>query len=347
MKKYIFLIIILLLTIVAGLSINNDIPSKIFFGKKRCGISTALAASMPYEPITEWQRYDDLEYGISFEYPKGWDFKATIDQYPPYIDPFAIVRRLTFTGKEGIIDLDIWLPNDLSFIEWLEWYGNTRAPIPLADPNPLVVGKQVLAFIEGGQTVDLLTTFFSDDKYVYRLWYPIASNKIGLEAYQHILDTIMLSNKEATTSELPEAVLKDAQNALIESGLMTPLGDTCCGYSSPGNPFPCCQEGGVDKGNCTWWVYYMFGGVPFRGDAGTWYGQVPDYPTWRRGSVPSKWQDNIAWWSGSPGHVAFLPYYTGGTTITISEMLWCTSCYRTRTISATNPNGYMWTTYYK
>lgn len=347
MRKIKFLAIAVLVVLLATLVIKGDSFSKPLIGGQHCGVSNVLAASMSSEPITEWQNYNDPDYGFTVVYPVGWEFKATIDQSLPYSDPLAIVRRLTFIGKEGMIDLDIWLANDLDLTEWLEWYGKTRAPLPVTESNATVAGDQAVAFLENSQTVDMLSIFFGDGKHVYRLWYTVTHNEVGLQVYQHMLDTMILSNREASAAELPEDVLRSAQEAIEESKVVSPLVSTCCGYNSPGNPFPCCQIGGVDRGNCTWWVYYKYGGVPFRGDAGTWYSQVPNYPDWRRGRQPSKWEDNIAWWSGSPGHVAFLPYYTGGTSITISEMLWCTSCGRTRTISVTNPNGYMWTIYTK
>ncbi len=344
MKKFYFLVIAIFVVLLATLTIKGDSLPNYPLGEQRCGVSDVLAASISSEPITKWQDYEDPDYGLIITYPAEWEFNITIDQSIPYSDSLAVVRRLTFFGQEGLIDLDIWLANGLDLVEWLERYGETRNPIPITDPNATVAGDKAVAFFESGQTIDMLAVFFTDRKYVYRLWYTVTQNEAGLLVYRHMLDTISLPDKKVTEpAVLPDDVLMKAQKATGESGVVSPLVSTCCGYSSPGNPFPCCSN----KGNCTWWVYYKYGGVPFRGDAGTWYSQVPNYPTWRRGRQPCQWNDNIAWWSGSPGHVAFLPYFTGGTTITVSEMYWCTSCGHTRTISVTNPKGYMWTLYYK
>lgn len=39
----------------------------------------------------------------------------------------------------------------------------------------------------------------------------------------------------------------------------SPSVSSCCGYSSPGNPFPCCaNSAGVQIGNCTWWAYHKY-----------------------------------------------------------------------------------------
>ncbi|MGB9873221.1 MAG: CHAP domain-containing protein [Anaerolineae bacterium] len=97
------------------------------------------------------------------------------------------------------------------------------------------------------------------------------------------------------------------------------------------------------KGNCTWHVCYQYGAVPFRGNAGTWWNQVPNYANWRRGYRPQR-GENIAWWGGNPGHVAYVSNYQGGSQVTISEMSWCESCGRSRTVAVTNPGGYIWRT---
>jgi hypothetical protein len=240
-----------------------------------------------------------------------------------------------------LIDLDIWSLNGLDFVDWLDWYGQTRSPLPVMTSNAKAAGNNALAFLENGETVDLLTVFWGDENNVYRLWYTVTQNKTGLDIYYHILDSIILPGKEVASSEVPDDIKHSALNAVEESGLVGPLLSSCCGYNSPGNPFPCCSN----KGNCTWWVFYKYGYVPFRGDAGTWWSQVPNYPDWTRAGGPKKNQENIAWWSGSPGHVAYAANYAGGSNITISEMLWCKSCGRTRTIATTLPNGYIYEKY--
>jgi hypothetical protein len=189
-----------------------------------------------------------------------------------------------------------------------------------------------------------MTAFWSDGKNVYRLWYTVTQNKTGLDVYYHILDNVALSGKEVISSEIPDSIKQDALKAVEESGLISPLLSSCCGYNSPGNPFPCCDN----KGNCTWWVWYRYTvPLPFRGDAWTWWGQVPDYPDWGRRSTPRQNPgENIAWWNKSAsnnnlGHVAYVANYTGGNYVSLTEMAYCTICYRARTIPVTNPNGYI------
>lgn len=217
----------------------------------------------------------------------------------------------------------------------------TRVPFPVNTLNAKIASREAIAFLEDGETVDLLTVIWSDNKSVYRLWYTVTQYKTGLDVYYHILNSMSLSGSKATASEIPDDIEQLASKAVEESGLISPLLSSCCSYNSPGNPFPCCSN----KGNCTWWVFYKYGYVPFRGDAGTWWSQVPNYADWTRAGSPKANRENIAWWSGSPGHVAYAANYTGGSNITISEMLWCTSCGRTRTIAISRPNGYIYEKY--
>lgn len=343
-KLFTFAVVVALLAISAT---DNPISS-LFTGNGNCRISNAHAASLSFEPITQWQIYNDADYKLVLEYPVGWESKTTIFQKIPYKDATAIIKRQTFIGTEGLIDLDIWVANGLSLGEWLDWYGKTRSPLPTTELNAKVLGYPAVVFLEPGGTVDMLAAFFTDGKYVYRLWYTVMRNEIGLQVYQHMLNTIGLSDgfdKVTIPVDLPENFWDITETAVQTSGVISPLVSSCCGYYSSGNPFPCC----TNKGNCTWWVYYNYGYVPFRGDAGTWWSQVPNYSDWSRGSQPKKNQENIAWWSktSSPpyGHVAYASNYTGGSNITISEMLWCNSCGRTRTISITQPRGYIYEKY--
>ncbi len=346
MRKVKISLIVVIVLLLLGFASAKGRNSILGSGSNICSASIALAAPISSEPITNWASLKDPEYDFTVEYPAVWNVKATIDQASSGYDPEAILKRYTFVGTEGIIDLDVWLSNGMELSQWLEWYGKTRDQLPITAPNAKVAGLPSVMFVENGVTIKMLTTFWGDDQYVFRLRFTITHYDVGLQVYHHLLDTISLSGKKVTSVEFPDDVWKDAQRAVEESSVVSPLVNQCCGFTSPGNPFPCCRVNGQDRGNCTWWVYYQYGGVPFRGDAGTWWSQVPDYPDWRRGSSPHIGQ-NIAWWSGSPGHVAFVPNYTGGVNVTITEMMWCTSCRRTRTIPATNPSGYMWTIYTK
>ncbi|KPL79283.1 CHAP domain-containing protein [Bellilinea caldifistulae] len=230
--------------------------------------------------------------------------------------------------------MDIWQTMGMTMDEWMKWYEDTRQPLGTVASRITIGEIEAVRYEES----TLWTTLWSGEKYIYRLWYTHRGDQSGEEFYKRVLNSVGFLNEEPIKGE---DASQSFQGLSLEGfATVNPLVTTCCGYTSPGNPFECCNN----KGNCVWWVYYKYGYVPFRGDAGKWYGQVPDYPDWRRGRYPNRGM-NIAWWSGSPGHVAFIANYPGGGTVTITEMLICTSCGRTRNLSVTAPEGYMWTIY--
>jgi len=298
-----------------------------------------------------WQVYQDADYGFTLEYPAEWKPEITIDIRDPHPKPEWVLRRYTFIGDLGGLDIDISAAQGMDLSTWLKWVGEITAPFPVTEPNAKVAGYPAVAFAEKGVGVHdgALSVFVSDGQYVYRFWYTAIYSEDGLRAYQHILDTFRLPGTIAAGAEIPQPVIQKAQQVL-ESG-NTPMqscqsvyNQGCCGLSSTycSTYFPCSRLNGVDKGNCTWYVCYQYGAIPFRGNAGTWWGQVPTYASWRRGTRPQRGLANIAWWGGDPGHVAYVGDYQGGEQVTISEMSWCNSCGRTRTIPVTDPWGYIW-----
>ena len=72
---------------------------------------------------------------------------------------------------------------------------------------------------------------------------------------------------------------------------------------------------------------------------------MPNYWAWDRGSSPYPYRENIAWWGGNPGHVAYVTDYMGGAP-NIYEMNWCLTCERQRPSYLSQPQGYMWALYY-
>lgn len=309
----------------------------------KCSQSNTNRLSFPKPDLT-WQLYKDTDYGFAVEYPSGWKSQVTIYQAEPFTDPDAILKRITFTGAEGLIDLDTWFSHDRGLTSWLEWYSKTRYELPFLSPNAMVGGQLAVSFMEKGGSVDMLTTFIYGEKYVYRLWYTVSRNEVGLQAYKHMLDTFTFPQSKTAPAQLPQEVIQEALSSIGYSGVINPLVSSCCGYTSSGNPFGCCDN----KGNCVWWVWYKYSvPIPFRGDAWKWWYQAPDYPDWGRRSTPRQNPgENIAWWDKSSsnnnlGHVAYVANYTGGDYVKITEMAYCTICYRARTILVTTPNGYI------
>lgn len=281
---------------------------------------------------TEWTKYTDEDFGFSLEYPSGWQMECKEKQPVPPVDDEAILKRLVISAWPALVYLDVWQMKGKSFSDWLTWYKETRLveQMPIT-ANATIAGQQAAVFLQTHQR-DLMLAYLSDGDHVYRLMNWMTNESRDLDSYRHMLDTFMLPGMTtATAAELPLIVKSDANRSSQQMPELRVA--TCCGYYSQYNPFPCC-----DDGNCTWWCYFKHGYVPFTGDAGTWWGQVPDHSYWRQSSYPPIGGDMaIACWSGSPGHVAHTNYWSGSGDVSITEMFWCSSCPSSRSIPYTTP----------
>jgi hypothetical protein len=309
------------------------------------GENLSLSDNALAEGQGSWLRYEDPEYGFALEYPaEEWTTETTINQEFPFSDSSAIIKRQTFYGPGSVVDLDVWLSHDNDLSTWLKEYATTR----MFDGIPIdakVAGRPAVVFFQEGFTSDMLATFFSDGQYVYRLWYTLTRDEQALKAYWHMLYSFNLLQNRTGVASIPGDVKQMVQEAVLDSGVI--LEASCCGYYQSHNPFPCCNN----QGNCTWWAYYKMGWVPFRGDAGTWWGQVPDYPAWQRqtGAPPIDKRSIAAYVTGHPvypnGHVSYVESYWGGNTVSVSYMDWCVNCGTTGTISRWEPTGYIFWKY--
>ncbi len=306
----------------------------------RCRDSGTTIATLS-EPVSDWLGYTDPDYRFKLEYPAKWKLETTIQQSEPFDSPKAIVKRLSAWGDGGAIDLDVWLANGYGLEEWLQQYSTlTGTELPSSKANATIAGQSAVVFLERQTTVDMLTAFLNDGKYIYRFWYTITQNPQGVEAYWHMLESFSTFTGSSASTEIPSEVKRSVDDAIQISGVRA--GSYCCNRYSPycSNHFGCCS----DQGNCTWWVCYSFGAVPFRGDAESWWRQVPTYPDWTRSTLaPRTNQWNIAYWNtGTSGHVAFISSYTGGGSVNITEMSYCKSCYNARAVSIDDPYGFIY-----
>jgi len=309
-------------------------------------IGGLVQASDVAAQTAEWQVYKDAEYGFTVEYPAGWKAEMTIDLHEPDPKPEWVLRRHSFMGDTGVVLIDISAASDMDLSAWLKWVGEITAPFPVTEPNAKVAGYPAVAFVRG----EISSVIVNNGQYVYQLLYTAVYSENGLRAYRHMLETFRLAGSTAIGAEIPGSVIQGIQQVLEsksdEAGaLQTSCAEVrnqgCCGLYHPAcNGFPCSRLNGVDKGNCTWYVCYCYGGVPFYGDAGTWWDQVPNHPAWTRGSYPAANKPNIAWWGGNPGHVGFVP--SGSNPTNIYEMMWCYTCARVRPSYLPGPTGYIW-----
>lgn len=271
--------------------------------------------------ITGYTNYTDPDFGFRLEYPAGWQVEIHEEQPTPLIDDEAILKRVAFSSSPALVYLDVWLAKGKNFADWLAWYKETRLVEQMVTrANATVAGKPAVTFLQNHQR-DLMLTYFSDGEYVYRLLNWMTGEPTHLNAYWHMLDTFNLPGVSASSvSMIPLSAKHEGEWSSQRSSER--MVTNCCGYSSSGNPFDCC-----DEGNCTWWCYYKHGCVPFTGNAYTWWGQAPDHATWYQSSYPPTNGDmSIACWdqntpgAGNNGHVAHAANWSGTGNVYVTEM---------------------------
>ncbi|MBK7894348.1 MAG: CHAP domain-containing protein [Anaerolineaceae bacterium] len=265
------------------------------------------------------------------EYPSEWQANILEEQPTPLIDDEAILKRIAFSSSPVLVYLDIWMAKGRSFANWMNWYKETRLVDQMTiKSNATVSGKPAVTFLQEHKR-DLMLTYFSDGNYVYRLMNWMTGMTTDLNAYWHMLESFNLPGTSTSASvEIPTIARHDGK--LSAQKHLDRMVNTCC-YTAAYNPFPCCNDG-----NCTWWCYYKYPGLPFSGNAGTWWGQVNDHSAWTQSSQPVTGGMSIACWGGSPGHVAHAANWSGSGNVTITEMSWCQPCDGTRAIAASSPS---------
>jgi hypothetical protein len=302
------------------------------------------------ERSQDWQIYRDRDFGFTLKYPQDWYAEVKEQQPTPLIDDEAILKRVVLSSSPALVYLDIWQTKGKGLAEWLAWYKETRlVDQMLTTTNATVAGQPATMFLQNCQR-DLMLTYFQDGEYVYRLMNWMTGEPTHLNAYWHILGTFNLPTADSlTTTEIPLWIKQEGVNSAKRSTGML-LVDNCCGHNSPGNPFPCCGCPQCcaceQEGNCTWWCFDKYNGVPFSGDAQYWWGQAADHPSWVQSSLPLVGGMSIACWGGNPGHVAHAANWSGSGNVSITEMSWCQSCDSSRSIAASNPSqGWIHTIY--
>jgi hypothetical protein len=291
-------------------------------------------------------KYTNDFYGFALAFPDGWTTEITLQQTIPYIDPYAIIHRVSFIANNKIqFDLDVWENHEDSFGSWLDWYQKTRFEFPSV-VNAVIAGKEAVIYTESDGPSKQLVAFFQHNNLIFRVWTSNLNPQM-VEAALMLLDSIEFQDQAAS-----KALISTEAEISVEKAITPSYVSVCCNKSSANNPNYCnCNTDPNKTGNCTWWVFYKYGEVPFRGNASTWWGQVYDYYNWtRKTGTPPLSGRSIAWWNsgtsvgGVWGHVAHISQYSGGTSFTATEMMYCASfnCERTHTYSTSSPGGYIY-----
>lgn len=279
-----------------------------------------------------FKTYKEEVSGFSFSYPETVAFFERFIQDFPYPEPERILKRISLVKEQMFLDIDIWLKMERAFVDWIDdldevfAYTQTnfyKSNSTLTNNQQYAVSIQqdsypkIVVSMEFGDFYIQFTQKFTNEMNDYHNFVRILSS-IRLDDNIHMVDNLGRSFIENINS------YSTYNEKAIEEGKVVISADTCCGQSSPGNPFGCCSTDSK-KGNCTWYVYRQYGYVPFSGDAMTWAGQVAFYPSWYHSPSPTvpNTTRSIGEHRNPPyGHVA---YITSGNSSGVngSEHNWC------------------------
>ncbi|MCX7683236.1 MAG: hypothetical protein N2508_14930 [Anaerolineae bacterium] len=160
-----------------------------------------------------WMCYEDLKYGFALAYPAEWQVAITIDEEAS--DGLTIIRRHSFTGPQGALDVDIWPIFEPDLKGWLEKHSAVGGAdlYPVLEPNARVAGRPAVAFIGDLTTpLPMFTVFVSKGKYVYRLWFTLTCDEEEVEIIRRLLDSFRFSTRPVP-AEIPPDVWGDVQRA--------------------------------------------------------------------------------------------------------------------------------------
>jgi len=164
--------------------------------------------------IDTWRLYNAEDLQLSFYYPADWGIEGGLRKRNSN-NPIEILSRVTFYGEEGHIDIDVWFGRGISFYSWLEWFSKRTNPIPYETESVISDENPYLIFMQNGGPNSMLSAFFTDGYYVYRIWSTVAT-EAGQQAFEKMLDSFILG-EEGNTPEfsIPDQVCKDIEEHFI------------------------------------------------------------------------------------------------------------------------------------
>lgn len=177
------------------------------------GRETTDKLTSSYMCAPGWMCYEDFKYGFALAYPADWQVSITIDEDSS--DGITIIRRHSFTGPQGALDVDIWPTSEPDLRSWMGKKSTVGGSdlYPVAEPNARVAGMPALAFIGDPTTPSpMFTVFVGNRKHVYRLWFTLTCDEQEVEIMQRILDSFRFSARPVP-AEIPLNVWEDVQRA--------------------------------------------------------------------------------------------------------------------------------------
>lgn len=283
--------------------------------------------SAPFAPISypeeELTQEVDTKFEAVVKVPKDW--VKTIAFENPDNTIGVIIRRVIYEKDGDRVILDIWNSNNQS----LEDNHKKLQGVFLSNKEK----RKVNAKINGINTIvssnlddsegnlQHLSAFFQTKKFIYRINYPITSEK-GVEKFLTFVNKFKIRGNEKNEDYKIDQLELPKRKSVISFSLVNKVFavDTCGGYSMSGNNFPCCASGG----NCTWWAIYRRQDLKNKitwGNAGQdWISQatqanIPIHNDPIPGSI-AVWNPN----GPRSGHVAYVNSVANTNSFNISEM---------------------------
>jgi hypothetical protein len=286
--------------------------------------------------IYGFKTYQEEISGFSFSYPETMTLLERYRQEFPYPEPDRILKRISLVEGQMFLDIDVWLKKEREFIDWVgvqdQIFNYTQTNV--YDSLSIVTNKQKYAISIQQDSYPRMVLSMELGDYFVQFTQKFTKDANDFQKFVKIVSTIQLGDKFSLSEYFGEKFIAEinsysvANQKAIELGKVIISADTCCGQSSPGNPFPCCDISS-SKGNCTWYVYRQYGYVPFYGDAMTWAAQVVNHVGWYHSPSPAvpNTTRSIGEHRNPPyGHVA---YISSGSSSGVngSEQNWCeTGC---------------------
>lgn len=321
MKKLftLFILISLLLNVASK-------PGNVFGWENTCN-KGYKKFSLPDYSIQNSFLAADERVGFKIRIADNFEYVERFSQIDNITEWDKILYRRSVISEQFFLDIDVWLKNDRDFVGWL----NSKKDSYNYKYQKEYISSDYADFAISINIDDYPSLLLSIDvgEYFIEFRQKFTYDLEDYFAFTNMIKTIAFDERENFIKPNIDKIVGELldhfyfNEKAIQSGSIVISANNCCGLTSINNPFPCCSSDS-SKGNCTWHVYYMFGYVPFTGDAKLWNGQVAGTPGWLNSNSPAYGYRNIGWQSGgSMGHVSFINRYYYG--ITGSEQSWCLS----------------------
>lgn len=305
-----------------------------FFPEAYSQSNTMFSASVE-GTVKAWRPFSAEPFNLTLSLPADTTVDLPLQAQNPIAR--AIVRRYRMrnAGEASLMYLDVWQQRGLLMSKWINWYADSRHVDGLPKATEVTVGGMAgVVHVEQHQR-DLLTTYFSDGTYVYRLLQILNGRSDALDTYWRVLNTVQFDGQ---SEQVPMEAPNEAQNVVASANQDARGPDpTCCNHYDANNIFSCCNE----TGNCTWWCYYKMGYVPFTEGGHFWWYRAPDHSWIRSTTTPSTNRPSIGcynWYTNPPtGHVCHAASYSGGN-VAVTQMYCNSSCGSPATISPSHPS---------